>query len=151
MPIAIPSRFTAWFEALQQDTRYAVRGLRLRPGFSAMVVVTLALGIGANVTMFGILDRLLLRTPAHIVDAERVVQVHSRWVGRAGVQSSQPYAVYKDFLAIPDFEQVAVTTPSSVVDRAYYPLGRGSDATRIAGAPVPPSFFPLLRGRPLLG
>ena len=151
MPIAIPSRFTAWFEALQQDTRYAVRGLRLRPGFSAMVVVTLALGIGANVTMFGILDRLLLRTPAHIVDAERVVQVHSRWVGRAGVQSSQPYAVYKDFLAIPDFEQVAVTTPSSVVDRAYYPLGRGSDATRVAGAQVSPSFFPLLGVRPHRG
>jgi hypothetical protein len=98
MPVATPSRFAAWFEALRLDTRYAVRGLRLHPGFSAMVVVTLALGIGANVTMFGILDRLLLRTPSHIVDAERVVQAHSRWLGRTGVQSSHPYAIYKDFL-----------------------------------------------------
>src|SRR3970282_1239648 len=122
MPIAIPSRFTAWFAALQQDTRYAVRGLRLRPGFSAMVVVTLALGIGANATMFGILDRLLLRAPAHIVDVDRVVPVHIRRLGRPSVQTSQPYVLYRDFLAgVSDFELVAVTTPSAVVDRAYYP------------------------------
>jgi hypothetical protein len=86
-----------------------------------MVVVTLALGIGANVTMFGILDRLLLRSAAHIVDADRVIQVHTSRMGRPSVQSSQPYVLYKDFLAgVSDFEDVAVTTPSNVVDRAYY-------------------------------
>jgi predicted permease len=117
-----------------------------------MVILTLALGIGANATMFGILDRLLLRAPAHIVDVDRVVQVHIRRLGRPSVQTSQPYVLYRDFLAgVSDFELVAVTTPSAVVDRAYYPLGRGSDATRIAGAQVTPSFFPLLGVRPLLG
>ena len=78
-----------------------------------MVVVTLSLGIGANVTMFSIIDRLLLRTPAHIVDVDRVVQVHSRWFGSQNVQSSQPYRLYKDLLAVSEFEQVAVTTPLS--------------------------------------
>ena len=123
-------------ELLLQDARYAVRGLRLRPGFAAMVVITLALGIGANVTMFSILDRLLLRAPAHIVDVDRVVQVHSRWFGRPNVQSSHPYRLYRDLLSVSEFEQVAVTTPSSVVDREYYPLGRGAAATRIPGAQV---------------
>ena len=85
-------------ELLLQDARYAVRGLRLRPGFAAMVIITLALGIGANVTMFSILDRLLLRAPAHIVDVDRVVQVHSRWFGRPNVQSSHPYRLYRDLL-----------------------------------------------------
>ena len=116
-----------------------------------MVVVTLSLGIGANVTMFSIIDRLLLRTPAHIVDVDRVVQVHSRWFGSQNVQSSQPYRLYKDLLAVSEFEQVAVTTPSSVVDREYYPLGRGQAAIRIPGAQVSPGFFPLLGVRPHRG
>jgi predicted permease len=138
-------------ELLLQDARYAMRGLRLRPGFATMVIITLALGIGANVTMFSILDRLLLRAPAHIVDVDQVVQVHSRWFGHPNVQSSHPYRLYKDLQSVNEFEQVAVTTPSSVVDREYYPLGRGSAATRIPGAQVSPEFFPLLGVRPLRG
>jgi putative ABC transport system permease protein len=152
MTIDTPHRFVAWYESTLHDVRFALRSLRLRPGFTVMVVVTLSLGIGANVTMFGILDRLLLRAPAHIVDVDRVVQVHVRRLGRTTVQSSQPYVLYRDFLTgVSDFAQVAVTTPSAVVDRAYYPLGRGSDATRIAGAQVTPGFFPLLGVRPHRG
>jgi predicted permease len=139
------------FEFLLQDVRYAVRGLRLRPGFAAMVILTLSLGIGANVTMFSILDRLLLRAPDHIVDVDQVVQVNTRWLGNENVQSSHPYRLYKDLLAVPEFEQVAVTTPSSVVDREYYPLGRGASATRVPGAQVTPNFFPLLGVRPHRG
>ena len=146
------NRFAAWLELFGQDVRYAARGLRLRPGFAAMVILTLSLGIGANVTMFSILDRLLLRAPSHIVDVDRVVQVHSRWVRSPNVQSSHPYVLYKDFLAgVSEFEQVAVTTPSSVVDREYYPLGRGSSATRIPGAQVSASYFKLLGVRPHRG
>ena len=119
-------------ESFTHDARYAVRGLRLRPGFAAMVVLTLSLGIGANVTMFSILDRLLLRAPEHIVDVDRVVQVHSRWLGSRNAQSSHPYVLYKDLLAgVSEFEQVAVTTPSSVVEREYYPLGRGPEAALV--------------------
>ena len=152
MPAPSPTRSANWIEPLLQDVRYAARGLRLRPGFAAMVVVTLSLGIGANATMFGILDRLLLRAPSHIVDPDRVVQVHARWATRVNVQSSHPYVLYKDLLAgVSDFERVAVTTPSSVVDRAYYPLGRGSAATRIARAQVTADFFPLLGVRPHRG
>src|SRR5262245_53016896 len=141
----------ARLEFLLQDIRYAARGLRLRPVFTVMVFLTLSLGIGANVTMFSILDRLLLRAPAHIVDVDHVLQVHSRWFGRPTAQSSHPYVLYKDLKAVSDFEAVAVTTPSSVVDREYYPLGRGRDATRIAGAQVTPEFFPLLGVRPHRG
>ena len=151
MPNATPNRVRTMWESIAQDTRYAARGLRLRPGFAAMVIVTLSLGIGANVTMFSILDRLLLRTPAHIVDVDRVLQVHSRWHGGPNAQSSHPYRLYKDLQAVPEFEQVAVTTPSSVVDRAYYPLGRGASAVRIPGAQVSPDFFPLLGVRPHRG
>ncbi len=44
-----------------RDVRYAARGLRRAPGFAITIVVTLALGIGANAAMFGVIDRLMFR------------------------------------------------------------------------------------------
>ena len=53
-------RRQAWWETLGQDLAYSARALRSQPGFAAVVVVVLALGIGANATMFSVIDRLLL-------------------------------------------------------------------------------------------
>lgn len=152
-PDATPSRLARrWSDALLQDLKFAARGLRLRPGFTALVVVTLSLGIGANATMFGILDRLLLRAPAHIQDPDGLVQIHTHYLASKNVQSSQPYRLYKDLReGVPDFAGVAASTPSALGNREYYPLGRGASASRVAGAQVTPDFFPLLGVRPALG
>jgi putative ABC transport system permease protein len=137
---------------LGHDTRYAIRGMRRRPAFTAMVAGTLALGIGATVTMFGALDKLLLQPPALVADPDRVVMLHVKAVGRDGVQTSQSYAFHKMMgEQVTDFEDVSTFTPSSVVRRSYYPVGRGVTATRAAGVMVSANFFSLLGVHPALG
>ncbi len=69
-------RGTVLFESLLQDVRYALRGLIARPAFATGVALTLALGIGANATMFGIVDRLLFRPPAYLRNPDRVHRVY---------------------------------------------------------------------------
>jgi len=65
-------------EVLRQSLVSIARTARREPGFTAAVVLTLGLGIGANATMYGIIDRLLLRSPAHIVEPDQVVRVHGQ-------------------------------------------------------------------------
>jgi hypothetical protein len=121
-----------WKDALFQDLRYSVRGLRLRPGFTAMVALTLALGIGANATMFGIVDRLFMQAPTAVVDPDHVVIFHSARLGRTSQQTAQPYSMYSALAAqVPAFANVAVVTRGGSFDA--YPLGRGADARGVRG------------------
>src|SRR5205823_3267696 len=69
-------RRAEWWGACAQDFRYALRGLRLKPGFAIAVILTLGLGIGANATMFGIVDRLLFRPPTFLTAPERVGRLY---------------------------------------------------------------------------
>ena len=65
-------------DTTRQNLRDAIRGLRSAPGAALAVVTLLALGIGANATMFDIIDRLLLRPPDHLVDADRLRIVYAQ-------------------------------------------------------------------------
>jgi predicted permease len=63
---------------VRRDLRYAVRTLRRAPGFAAAIVLTLAVGIGANTAMFSVLDGVVLK-PLGYPDSERIVSVVTRW------------------------------------------------------------------------
>jgi predicted permease len=62
------------WDELRGDVRYALRGLRRSPAYTAVVVVTLALGIGANTTIFSVIDGVLLR-PLPFPESERLVRI----------------------------------------------------------------------------
>jgi predicted permease len=138
----------AWLETLGQDIRYVLRSLRSSPGFTAMVVVTLGLGIGANATMFGIIDRLLLREPEQVVDPKRVVRFYTTGRTEAGVEvtgTTVPYAFYSEMRGVPAFERVAAYTSGQST------TGRGVDARQISVGRATWDLFPLVGVRPALG
>src|SRR5215831_7133261 len=67
-----------FLEILIQDQRFGLRMLRKNPGFTAVAVLTLALGIGANTAMFSVIDSALLN-PIPFPDPNRVVNIYASW------------------------------------------------------------------------
>lgn len=90
-----------WLEQLRQDVRYAMHQLVRAPGFTLAVVVSLALGIGANTTIFSFVNALLFRPPA-VTDSANLVELMNRNAKGSGIESYLPlsypgYAHYRDF------------------------------------------------------
>ena len=140
-------------DALIQDLRYAVRGLFRSPGFAVAVILTLALGIGANTTMFGVIDTLLLKPPAGVRDASQVRRIYFRLGGTVltlggpggNTVPSTTYPAYEALRTVHAFADVAAFTDGQVS------AGRGAEAQPLRVRAVSASYFPLLGARPALG
>ena len=76
-----------WLEQLLQDVRYALRTLRRNPGFSAVVILTLALGIGMNTAVFSVANAVILR-PLSYPDGDRLVSIADFDPGSGDVMTS---------------------------------------------------------------
>jgi len=87
-----------WAERLAQDLRYTSRLLRKNPGFAAVAILTLAIGIGANTAIFSIMDAVLLR-PLPYPDAKRLIRIWQSepkmFEGHLGAAPPE-FAAYRD-------------------------------------------------------
>lgn len=138
------ARGVNFIEGLVQDLRFAVRMLRKSPGFTTAAVLTLALGIGANTAIFGLVDSELLHA-LPFPHLERLVNV---WTTDAGGDTHSPFP--NQYLALrkysQSFDQVAGT---GWVDNFY-----GSDESgwqNLPGRLVSSNWLPALGLQPLLG
>ena len=129
-------------DTLLQDVRAAVRRLAAQRGFTAAALVTLALGIGANTAMFGIVHGMLIR-PLPYPDPDGIVRVGESLDGReARWLSNRSMPVLQD---AESFERLAAYRESEVE-------WSGPDGVvTLPGAAVSPALFPLLRAAPRLG
>jgi len=131
---------------LLQDVRYALRTLRKAPAFSAAVVLTLALGIGANAAIFSVIEAVVLRAlPYHA--PERIALL-------ADADNHEDGGfLYQDFSAFQtegrSFEQLAIYYRDSGYSRAT--LNGSGEPEQVQGAWVSSNLFPLLGVAPTLG
>src|ERR1700735_3805677 len=134
-------RAGAWLDSLLQDLRYGARMLRKNPGFTAVAVLTLALGIGANTAIFSVVNGVLIR-PLPYKNPARLVMV---WESEAGDNAPDPPTFLTFQRQNHVFEYMAGSRVSG------FNLTGSERPERIAGADVTPSFFTLMGVNPLLG
>lgn len=143
------ARGTAAFEALVQDVVHAIRGLRREPAFTAFIIVTLALGIGANAAMFGVIDRLLLRGAEHVRDSRQVMRLYATHRVRSGLmETSSDFGYITYSVARAETDAFADAAAYQVVDAT---IGSGASSQAIREGQATASFFPLLGVQPAIG
>lgn len=141
------ARSFGWLEDAINDVKHSVRGLRRAPGFTAVAVLTLALGIGANIAIFSVVNTVLLR-PLSYDQADRLVRV----MATAPTAPGAPPARSVVRLSAVELEQLAQARSLSYAGTAHGDVVnlRGRDP-RLQGAVVSAGFFRVLGARPLLG
>ena len=98
------------WDALMQDLRYAARTLRRNPGFAAIAVLTLALGIGANTAIFSVVNGVLLR-PLPYDEPDRLVRLYTAFRGNGEERYSMSQPEFMDYKGLTQvFENAAAFT-----------------------------------------
>ena len=131
--------------ALIQDLRYGLRTLAKNPGFTAVAVLTLALGIGANTAIFSVVDAVLLR-PLPYPEPDRLFTVYQTLPQDPAQNTGVSYPNYLDWTQQNQvFESIAAVRGNSLA------LSGQGEPTYIETGSVTASYFDVLRVKPLLG
>jgi putative ABC transport system permease protein len=137
-------RSPEWLESISQDIRFGLRGLRSRPGFAITVLLTLALGVGANTAIFSVVDAVLLR-PLPFAQPDRLVHLWETFESKVDNRSEASYPDYLDWRA----------RNTGFTDLAGYQGGGfllgGSQPMTLTGAKSTANFFDVLGVRPIVG
>jgi putative ABC transport system permease protein len=144
VPAALRSRGDSMFAQAMMDLRVARRAFVRQPLFTAVIVATLALGIGATVTMFGVVDAAVLR-PVRVPDADRIVSMAHKDQRFGTAPFAPPYLVdLRERMRSVD--QIAGFSPSW----SFVLTGSG-EPRAVIGAYVSDGLFELFHVAPVLG
>ena len=129
-------------DTLLHDLRYATRSLLRSPGFALVAILTLALGIGANTTIFTVVRSVILR-PLPYAEPDRIVMLWNSWTDEPKIWLSEPEVL--------DYQGV-----SSLEDVAAYAVGEANltgerDPERVPGAFMTANMLDVLGMQPMLG
>lgn len=139
------ARGVTFLESLTQDIRYGLRMLRKSPRFTAVAVLTLALGIGANTAIFSVVDAVLLRSLPYS-HPEQLVTVSDAPSQQPRAKGGSSYANFAECRA-------QNTVFSEMAGNQFHgmTLTSGGEPAELSVAIVTPEIFPLLEAKPLLG
>jgi putative ABC transport system permease protein len=132
-------------ETILKDIRYGVRGLIKRPGFTAIALITLALGIGANTAMFSVVSAVLLR-PLQFKDPEQLVIVWEDATYAGFPQNTPAPANYVDWKN----QNQSFADMAASAETSFNITGDG-EPERVSAFSVTANFFPLFGVQPLFG
>jgi putative ABC transport system permease protein len=132
-----------WLEQLWQDVRYGIRMLLRNPGFTAVVVLTLALGIGMNTAVFSVVNAVLLR-PIGYPHPDRLV-----WLGDYDTFLKRDLVRTSDFLAWR--EEAQSFSAMAAYGRQQTAIATARGATNVNGIVVGGDFWAITGARPALG
>jgi predicted permease len=148
--IAQHRQHAEWWEGIAQDVGYVLRSLRRSPAFTAMVVLTLALGIGANAAIFSLLDRMFLRAPAGVSKPNEVRRLHL--LGR----DERPHTDHiRSSFNFPEVKRLRAAVPAGIVIAGYSTdhvrLGPDADAPQGIASYVEGDFLGVAAVHPAAG
>jgi predicted permease len=132
-------------DTLFQDLRYGARMLRRNPGFAAVAVLTLAIGIGANIVIFSVVNGILLK-PLPFPDSQRVVTIWETFANRnitRGTASAAEFLDWRDMNHV--FQELSGSRALS------FSITGSGDPERVWGSQVSGNFFRMLRVTPVIG
>ena len=130
----------------KQDIRYAIRSLLKNPGFTAIAVACLALGIGVNSTIFSVVDGVIL-SPTPYPEADRIVAVSSTNPKENVRRGGLSYADYKDYRD----SNTTMASLAAFTERSLTIADSNGDPERYRGATISWNLFPLLGVAPVAG
>jgi hypothetical protein len=127
-------------DTIRKDLAYAFRMLGRNPGFTAIAILALALGIGANTAIFSVVNAVLLK-PLPYPDAERLVKIWGQFEG-IGIPNN------RNWISAPEFNDIegmnhSFTQVAAIDGDGFNLTGRGQPE-RLEAAIVSTSFFPLM-------
>jgi predicted permease len=144
------ARSFVWLEDLRRDLRHGLRGLRRNLGFTSAVVLTLALGIGANAAIFSVVNAVLIR-PLPYPNADRLVYLFEEFPAADGTGTPDRRPAM-DVQTIADFRShVRTLSDVAVQESTTMTMATSVETVRLRGSKVSPAFLSLLGAKPERG